>query len=249
MKIEKKQQNRRENSCSRRFSATLLIVVILLITQVSSFEFDNKKNYNPIIREVTIKNALGLGDDVAKIKLTSPLNFQVPRGYQKVAEFDLTYYMDNNGGLDKMEFYNVKNSMTKIDRKFDYKIKNTEEVIINDYETTCSDNKTCTQKIIGTHTEERIVWNDFNENDLIKSKQVTIGIFTDVQIGDYIEWIPTFYGVEIDEWAGWAENLYSGLQAYYGLNDIAGNLVSSTGSYDLTNNGADYGATGKVEMQ
>jgi len=106
---------------------TLLLVVIcsilLFIPMISGMEWDNKKNYNPELREVTVENALGFGDDVAKIKLISPLNVQVARGYNKVAEFNLIYYKDDNGGLDKIDFYNIKESMSSEDRQFDFKIK------------------------------------------------------------------------------------------------------------------------------
>ena len=225
-----------------------LVVGIFLLTCVSAAQWDNTKKYDSKNKEVTIENVLGLGGDVARIKLTSPLNFQVARGYQKVAEFDLAYYMDNNGGLDFIEFFDIKDSMNKINRQFDYKIKTIEDVSINDYETICNEILTgngtktnnCIQNIIGSHTEERIVWNDFNEKDLKKAEQVTIGIFTDVQKGDKIEWIPTFYGVEIDEWATWTENLSVGLTSYYNFDETTGTTLTDIIGY---NDGVNENAT------
>ena len=210
---------------------------------VSAFTFDNVKTYDTDLKEAVVVNALGLGDDVARIKLTSPLNVQVGRGYQKVAEFNLTYYLDDNGGLDKIDFYNMKDSMKTIDREFDFKIKTIEEYSVNDYETICvaskdikNDTEVCTPKLIGTHLKTRIVWNDFDEKTLLKSKEVTIGIFTNVEKGDVVEWIPTFYGVEISEWAAWTESLNVGLNAYY---DFNGNVLDSSGS---GNDGANFGS-------
>jgi len=67
----------------------IVLLGMFLISFGSAFEFDNVKNYDPITREVTITNAFGLGDEIGKARLNTPLNVKVPRGYQKVAEFDL----------------------------------------------------------------------------------------------------------------------------------------------------------------
>ena len=118
IKMVEKRQKIRNKTNTEGWRAIFLMVVVcsilLIIPFVSSWEFDNIKHYDAELKEITLENAFGLGNDVAKIKLTSPLNFQVPRGYHKVAEFDLTYYMDDNGGLDLIEFYNIKNSMSKL---------------------------------------------------------------------------------------------------------------------------------------
>jgi hypothetical protein len=57
----------------------------------------------------------------------------------------------------------------------------------------------------------------------------TIGIFTDVNAGDYVEWIPTLYGVKINEWAFWADSFTVGLKAYWNMT----NENSSVGGYNL----------------
>jgi len=214
-----------KNSCFKPLTATIMLFLILCLTQfsmVSAFEFDNIKIYDEKTKQVTIKNTFGLGSEVAKIKLTSELNVIVPRGYQKVAEFELEYYLDSNGGLDLIEFYDKKKSMEKVDIQFDYKIKGTEQIVVNDYTAICSLSKdtkvlnetnqteTCEEVLSGNHTEERITWSDFNKETFEKNKKVTIGVFTDVQKGDYKEWMPTFYGVEIAEWSSWTESLNAG---------------------------------------
>jgi len=238
---------------------TLLLVVIcsilLFIPMISGMEWDNKKNYNPELREVTVENALGFGDDVAKIKLISPLNVQVARGYNKVAEFNLIYYKDDNGGLDKIDFYNIKESMSSEDRQFDFKIKDYKEVVVNDYEKVCSKEiingtlmDSCVNELIGNHIRKEVVWNDFNYKDLKKLEEVTIGIFTNVLPGDKIEWIPTFYGVEINEWAVWTEDLNTNLLAYYKLDETSGtNVEDSVNGYNGTNDGATVNQVGKIE--
>ncbi len=193
----------------------LVLLLVLNLGNLSAWEFDNAKDYDVETKEVTIKNAFGLGSDVAKIKLNTPQNVVVPRGYQKVAEFDLIHLKNDNGGLNLIEFYNTKTSMSKFEREFDFKVKGTEQIDVNDYETICNDvwnetsknmSKSCINKIIGTHKEDKVVWNDYDFKSLVKEEKITIGIFTDVQKGDKVEWIPTFYGVEIEEWATWTES-------------------------------------------
>ena len=248
-----------KNSCFKPLTATIMLFLILCLTQfsmVSAFEFDNTKIYDKELKEVTIKNTFGLGSEVAKIKLTSELNVIVPRGYQKVAEFELEYYLDSNGGLDLIEFYDKKKSMEKVDIQFDYKIKGTEQIVVNDYTAICSLSKdtkvlnetnqteTCEEVLSGNHTEERITWSDFNKETFEKNKKVTIGVFTDVQKGDYKEWIPTFYGVKIPEWSSWTESLNTGLFHYYRMNDT--NVVDEIFNNNGTNNGTSA-VTGKIE--
>jgi len=84
MTTKNTQNHRRENSKNdfKRFSGTFLTVMIITITLftlfsmnlVSAWEFDNAKDYDVETKEVTIKNAFGLGSDVAKIKLNTPQN-------------------------------------------------------------------------------------------------------------------------------------------------------------------------------
>jgi len=237
----------------------LVLLLVLNLGNLSAWEFDNAKDYDVETKEVTIKNAFGLGSDVAKIKLNTPQNVVVPRGYQKVAEFDLIHLKNDNGGLNLIEFYNTKTSMSKFEREFDFKVKGIEQIDVNDYETICKDvwnetsknmSKSCTNKIIGTHKEDKDVWNDYDFKSLVKEEKITIGIFTDVKKGDKVEWIPTFYGVEIKEWATWTESLNVGLYAYYQLeDDLATTVVidaigNTNGVASVNTNGLS--AVGKV---
>ena len=66
-------------------------------------EWDNVGSYNENTKELVITNALGLGDTIGKAKLNTPLVMKVPRGYQKVGEFDLWAYQDHNDVLKNLE--------------------------------------------------------------------------------------------------------------------------------------------------
>ncbi len=74
----------------------------------------------------------------------------------------------------------------------------------------------------GRHQETREVWLLLTKKAFKQNEELTIGIFTEVQVGDYVEWIPTFFGVEIDEWAFWTEGLSANLVSYYTLNETTG---------------------------
>lgn len=241
-----------------RFLAFCLITIFLLnISLTSAFEFDNVKSYDPITREVIIKNAFGLGADIGKARLNTPLNVKVGLGYQKVAEFDLWAYQDYNDILKSIDFYDKNNidwSKHKFERDFDIKYKTYENIKVDDYKEICDEKKiningtsTCSLEKAGYHYEEKEVWKKINPADLKKNEFLTIGIFTDVQIGDYVEWIPSIYGVKINEWASWTADLNVDIVAYYKLDETSGDVLDATlNGNDGTNNGATRGVTGKI---
>ena len=234
-----------------------LLMAVLLAGTISAFEFDNIKSYDHFKKEVTIRNAFGLGKDIAKIKLNTPLVYHVPRGYQKVAEFNVSSYGEYKSFINRIKLYDKRKGMKEIttERKLDFKYKDYEEVVVNDYkkecslvmnETTGNETQVCENIIIGNHTEKRVVWRDFNNN--IPKGDITIGIFTEVKKGDNIEWIPNFVGVEVTEWAEWTEDLNSGLVSYYKLDETSGTTLDDAhGNNDLTtHNSPTLGATGKI---
>jgi len=101
--------------------------------------------------------------------------------------------------LSNMAINDLKNDEEKFERDFDYKYKTTELVDVDDYKESCKLNlngtNICKGVLVGTHQEEREVWLDLDTKTLLKGK-VTIGIFTEVQIDDHVEWIPTLFGKE-----------------------------------------------------
>jgi hypothetical protein len=231
----------------------MVLLTIFLTNFVSSFEFDNVKNYNSTTKTVTIVNAFGLpviGTEIVKIKLNTPT--MVKTGYGgifKVAEFEITSLEDYSDVFDGIEFYDVNNGMNEIERIYEYKVKGLENYSVNDYKKECSllENKTeiCKKIISGTHEEQREVWTPLGRTDFLSGEVITIGIFTYVNRNDYIEWIPTFYGVKINEWATWVGGLNNGLVTYYKLDETTGAVKDERN----LNNGTAYvtrGVTGKL---
>jgi hypothetical protein len=146
----------------------LLGMVMLSLSSVSALEFDNVKSYNSDTREVTIKNSFGLGADIGKARLNTPINYKVAPGYQKVAEFDLWVYQDYNDIIKSIDFYD-KNKVdwekNKLSKNYDIKFKTYKNVLVDDFEKKCSIdekrlNKTqiCQDVKIGSHYEIKEFW-------------------------------------------------------------------------------------------
>ena len=163
----------------------VMICIVLLVGTISADElitFDNIKQYDEETRTITIVNTFGLGRDIATIQLNTPLVFEVPRGYQKVAELTIDSFDDTyKDAFDKMEFYDLRNNEKKFERSFDYKYKVINQVEVEDYETICKNGNTisdfCERILIGTHIEDRVEWLDLDTSILHKGK-ITIGVFT-----------------------------------------------------------------------
>ena len=79
----------------------LIFCTIFLIGIVSAelITFDNVKSYDAETKTITVKNLFGLGKTYADVKLNTPLDNLVGRGYRKVAEFTITSYADYNNIL------------------------------------------------------------------------------------------------------------------------------------------------------
>ncbi len=229
-----------------------MFCIVLLVGTVSAADFIPIKQYDELTKTVTIVNSFGLGRDISTIQLNTPLNYKVGAGYNKVAELEIELFDDTyNNAFNKMDFYNATD-MEEINRDFDYKYLTTELVDVNDYKESCSNlgngTQVCENILSGTHQEEREVWKDLDTSVLTKGK-ITIGIFTDVQVGDYVEWIPTLFGKEIDEWATWTASLNVDLRHYYKLDeqDITGLgvIIDELGTLNGVNDGT-INITGKI---
>jgi len=207
----------------------IMVCMIFAISLVSAFEFDNVKSYDLEKKEITIINAFGLGDDIATITLDTPLVLRVvDRGNvkQKVAEFTINNVENYGEVFQKLEFYDINKDDKKFTREFEYKYKTTYTVNEPVYESSCSPGKLlgngsisldCSTEQVGTKDRIVDVWNEFDEKLELGSGVITIGIFTNVISGDNVEWIPTLYGVEIDEWAAWTAELNIDLVSYWNM--------------------------------
>ena len=202
----------------------ILLVSISLILFVSS-DLGNTKVYEEITKTATIKD--GSNADIASVTLNTPQDYHVGAGYQRVAEFTISPNQNYNDILGNFEFYDLRDGNKAIQKTIDIKYLTTEQVSVDDFTTECSNvfdevngttHKVCNQVVSGSHFENRDVWVDF-DNSVKTNEEITIGLFTNVEIGDRIEWIPTIAGVKISEWAIWTQSLNVDLVLYYNCND------------------------------
>lgn len=137
-------------------------------------------------------------------------------GYTQVAEFEINSSVELDKLIDDMELIDLENNQTTT-KQIDFKYKAYEDIVTTNYKNLCttllvkngtemSEVSECEQIVVGTEIKKELVWKDLNNSKFRGIK--TIGLFTDVKMGDKIEWIPTINSQRIVEWADWeGENL------------------------------------------
>jgi hypothetical protein len=237
----------------------IFIMSIFLMSFTSALEFDNVLTYDETTKTAKIINAYNLpilGSDIGEVTLDTPLHVKVPIGYQKVGEFTIYSYKDYEDAIKSFEFVNMKNG-EKIDRNIDLKIKEIIEIEVEHYEhvvigyqingTEIYNQSLLLPIFAKTHKENKTVWTSLenNKKDMKEFEELTIGIFTDVKEGDYVDWIPTIYGLKIEEWATWEdEGLTANLLTYISFNETSGNFIDYTGNYNTIASSVSYSQLG-----
>lgn len=227
---------------TKRYGVMIMIslfLLIFLVGSVSAADWDNIKSYDSQTKTITIKSSvlwIYPLDTVATIKLNTEQNQFVGAGYQEVWEQEFITYEDFKPYLSNIELINLKDN-SKITRQIDFKFKTLEEVEINDY--SCNKiilkNGTTTEECLieGTHLEEREVWKDIKNYSWKSGEKVIVGAFTDVKIGDHVEWILIdMFGKKLEEWASWTQALSVGLAGYWSFDETG----SATTFRDNTTN-------------
>ena len=215
------------------------LILLFAIPVILALDSRNKKSYDEGTRTITIKNVLG-SKTIAEIKLLSEPVVNVIRGKdRKVAEFEINNFYNNYpSAFEKMEFYDLKRNNREFLRDFRYKFCNEYEV--DKYEYACSESiekyengsaiVTCENKLVGLN--KKCNWLEINHLADLPSGKIRIGLFTDVKAGESVEWIPSLFGVRIDEWASWNESFSEGLIFYHNFSS----QQDSIGNYDLETN-------------
>ena len=219
------------------------ILIFLLTPSVSAWEFDNVYNYDEETKTVDIRNSvLGIPflqlSKIAGIKLNSNHIEYVGVGEGiKVAEINVNNYEEYLNAFKEVNSYDINNDGKAIYKEYVLKYKEiTGEELIDSYEWTCEElaNSSihCYNKLI-KKSVDTFDWIALDsELNSLHEGNLTIGIFTNVEKGEHTEWIPTFFGVKIDEWA---EFIGASRYEYYTPQDI--NLtvgVYSNDSYAQT---------------
>jgi len=211
----------------------IMLMGIFMISFASAWSFDNVKHYDATKRIVTVNNCdlwlgvpnvigtcLNKGEFLVEAKLISPDNKKVLAGIDTlVGEFNITVNGNFLDAFGDLELKNLKNGK-QITRGGQYKYKAYKEESIDDYGYECEDVETangtiqdCEYVEVGKHTEISWEWKPIlNSKEIFKSgKDYDIGVFVDTVNGDRGDWIPSFVGKAIPEWASWTtENCGTG---------------------------------------
>lgn len=215
----------------------VMVMLILILPIISAFEFDNVKSYDTNLKKATINNAFGLGGEILSATLNSEQDVKVGAGYQNVFNITLNPKEDYNNIINSFSFRDLKADRS-VNREIDLYYWNEKEV--TNYVPVYSDyslgNGTTIEKANVTYKEQGVKrvgeWLPFDNNVKI-NEEIIIGGFTNVQIGDRIDWIPNIAGVNINEWAVWSHDLNTNLE-YYFTND----------ELNATSNGIENSITG-----
>ncbi len=230
----------------------VLLLLVVNVSLVSSADWDNTYDYDPETKTATVENWFGAGADLAYITLTSPNNVMVARGVDRlVGTFNFTTTGDFEDTFGDIYLEDVA-SDKEISRGKQFKYKKYTNISVDDYETICEDvvvwngtEESCTQIEIGSHWEIKTDWIPISNptNTFYEGVTYEVGVFVDVEAGDYGDWIPSIMGIEIKEWATWTESLNVGLFVGYNFDEQD---TSGTGKIiDIlnNNNGTNAGTT------
>jgi hypothetical protein len=164
---------------------------------------DKEKVYDVSTQTVTLKEAEGTKGTILTTKLDTPHTNLVSIGYQKFAQ--VTCNSNNlTECIPSFEFYNKSNGDKQIFKQVDIKFLTYEKEEVNDTECIDYKNIPCDRKVVGKHLENKEVWNNIKDINKIEGN-VTLGFFTNIEVGDKIEWIPSYNIdgtiIKVSEWA------------------------------------------------
>lgn len=204
----------------------------------SAYTFDDIKNYDEAKKQVTIKNAFGLGDTLLDAQLNTPQTYTDSLfgndrlvGEIKINTLDKSLTMPEI--LSGMNFIDMKKGEV-MQKTYSYKLKViTGQREIPEQAFVCpkdyvGDNRKCPLETIAVNYEDIVEWKPIKDlSDLPDSKEpYIIGIFTDVRYQEAGDWIANLYGKDIPEWAFWNESFSSSLFAVFPLNDTGGGVFN-----------------------
>lgn len=220
------------------------------ITKISKvYDYDSKT--------VTLKSSILFipTGKVATIQLLTPLENRVGSGYKRVIEYNITggsdldeLFYGETKTYDKVKFDN--GDRTEEEKVFDWKYLEkyeVEEYIFEYQNLFYSNGSNYTLEVkIGSHWVERERWIDWDKSvkKIKKYESLIVGLYTNNTEGEYIEFVPTFEGIKIEEWASY---LVTDLVSYYKLDDSSSvTVIDSHGSNTGTVTGATHSVSGII---
>ncbi len=190
-----------------------------MISFASALTFDNRlKSYDEETKTVIIDDNFGLGGDLVKIKL---IENTYKCGVSCYTIWNVTIYADDDNFLTDLIFQQIKGSGGVSESKFEF-VSGYDSVVIDDYAKDCRgviEGEMCNWVVVGNHIEEIEIWTEFDPRRKLPVGNYIIKLTGKKLTQDTIDWIPTFYGKEISQWAFWAS---TNPTSYYNFNEVNG---------------------------
>ncbi len=202
----------------------ILVVMVFSISIVSAADWDNIQTYDPIEKKATIENIFGLGDTLAEITLTDNTYNCANFCY---AEGETTLYYQRQL-IENLRFEKFEDNKWEDSTIKDYTI------YINQSEETTQYKDANGTTIINTKT----IWEEYN-GQVLNPGTYKWRIEGEKNPYDTIDWLGTFFGKEIDEWAIWT-----------GVSNMSfrfeNNLLDENNIYNWTNQTGQIFEAGQV---
>ena len=219
----------------------LAIAVVFLTFSISpAFALCQWKIYKPSNKTIYIQDPILACSPIAELQLIENTDVCLTNCHATIrvkVNYDIMLPNFENNGYK----WNFKNGKVQ-----NYKVMLGENVCttINDYTTNCSytnytsENGTiitipnCTQVLSGSHQECKIEYRDFWGSTLKKGVDYYIRIEATKNVKENVEWIPTFYTINLNEWAWW--NTSWQFRRQINITSTSGNLTSYQVAINLT---------------
>jgi hypothetical protein len=225
---------RRKNSYLKAFWWLFFILVILNIPPVLAgdwFAFDNYKDFQKgdlRYGKATIYDTNIFSEDtkLQEITLLENTEYCLVNCY---AEGTTTLYEDSEL-INDLRFEKSNQGLWKSSNIQNYHIyiqEGTKQKLITKEETICDKNDNCWNEIVDTYYINEPIWKRYN-GEILKTGTYNWRLEGQKDMQETIEWIPTFFGEEIDEWATWSSSLNTNLLAYWDFNNNVNDSVAGT---------------------
>jgi len=233
----------------------IFVLGIFLLGFVSSADWDNKIKYSNEDLRVDFKNSfLGIipTSSLGSIELKSHKSIdeilEVGAGENKTTMFYETNFREiYKNGFGEVIFIDMRTGEEVekdyyfaeliIEQRIKYK-----DVCENKFYENGTKYSECSKVEDGYKEIE--VWKKLENNDIPKGK-ITIGLITDVEVGDYIDAVWTIAGKKVKKHATWTASLNVDLEAYWTFGDASGTIFENISVRNLTTaGGVTYGVSG-----
>ena len=213
-----------------------LVFAILLVSCVSAMTFDNVLKVDKTDSNIiTIKDNFGLGGELVKVQKVSNTDFC---GIECNTIWNISIYDAEDDFLTDLIFKEVNGREKEINYKFEI-AESYQEVQVPVYEKVCSKvsmgntTESCNQQVKEYKTQFIPIWKPLELTGKLPEGDYLIKLTGYKRSLESIDWIPSFYGERVDEWAWWVGTEPVG---YWKFNEGTGNAIdSSSYGHDLTN--------------